>query len=140
MGCTLQMFAELGGRDGDQVASSLSGTAPEQHRPAILGDHLVDVRPGGSDRRTWRQRGHDARDLSINRREPVWHVAWAGLGCRRRRRQCQNWHSVWSIGRSLEKSICPPTPLYCLVPIGSEQTCPVRSTSRALLMATIRSN
>src|SRR5207245_10914883 len=32
------------------------------------------------------------------------------------------------------KSICPPTPLYCLVPIDSEQTCPVRSTSRALLM------
>src|SRR5579863_2835675 len=80
MGCPLQRLAELGCRNGDQAASPLSGIEPKQHGPAILGDHMVDVRSRGGDRRPGRQSGHDARDLSINRWELVRHVACSGLG------------------------------------------------------------
>ena len=37
------------------------------------------------------------------------------------------------------KSTCPPMPLYGVLPIESEHTCPVRSTSIAELIATMRS-
>ena len=60
VGGSLQWLAELGRRNGDQAAGPLSGTAPERHGPAILSDHLVDMRPGGGDRRPGRQNGHDA--------------------------------------------------------------------------------
>ena len=66
IGCPFQLFAELGSRNADQHASPVSGTAPEQHSRAILGDHIVDMRPCGGHHRPGRQRGHDARDLSIN--------------------------------------------------------------------------
>src|SRR5690606_16839122 len=33
------------------------------------------------------------------------------------------------------KSICPPTPEYCMLPMVSAQTCPVRSISMAEFMA-----
>ena len=36
------------------------------------------------------------------------------------------------------KSTCPPMPLYIALPIESEHTCPVRSTSMAELIATMR--
>src|SRR6266480_7932096 len=103
VGSPLQLFAELGRRNADQAASPLSGTAPEQHGPAILGDHIVDVRPRGGHHRPGRQRGHDARDLSINRREFVRHVARSGLGRVGCRGERENRSPVRSVSGTLEK-------------------------------------
>ena len=71
VGGPFQRLAELGCRNGDQAAGPLSDTTPEQHGPAILGDHIVDVRPRSGHRRPGRQSGHDARDLPIDRCERI---------------------------------------------------------------------
>ena len=103
VGGPLQLLAELGRRNVDQAAGALSGTASEQHGPAILGDHIVDVRPRGSQRRSGRQRRHDTRDLAIYRRDLVRHVACTGLGGVGSRREYENRSPARSIGGTLEK-------------------------------------
>jgi hypothetical protein len=71
VGGPLQLLPELGGRQRDQAAGPLRQAETEQHRRAILGDHIVDVDPRGGDHRPGRQNGYNARDLSIDRRKRI---------------------------------------------------------------------